>query len=65
MIWSVVGLLKRAVRMNFDGVPTEINVSEIKNELIAIPGVVDIHHIHVWSLSTKENALTAHVVMEA
>lgn len=64
MIWSVVGLLKRAVRMNFDGVPTELHVSEIKKELLAIPGVADIHHIHVWSLSTTENAMTAHVIVK-
>ena len=27
-------------------------------------GVIDVHHIHVWALSTTENALTAHLVID-
>jgi cobalt-zinc-cadmium efflux system protein len=63
MIVSVVSLLKKGIRMNFDGVPAEIDVEEMKNELLKIEGVQDIHHIHIWSLSTTENALTAHITM--
>lgn len=64
MIWGVMDLLKTSVRMNFDGVPAGMNVSEIRKELLGIPGVEDIHDLHVWSLSTTENAMTAHVVIE-
>lgn len=49
--------------MNLDGVPKNIDVNEIKKELLRIPGVADIHHTHVWSLSTTENAMTVHVVI--
>lgn len=63
MIWGVMDLLKTSVRMNFDGVPAGMNVSEIRKELLGIPGVEDIHDLHVWSLSTTENAMTAHVVI--
>ena len=64
MILSVVSLLKQSIRMNFDGVPMDIDIEEIKNELIEIDGIVDIHHIHIWSLSTTENAFTAHIVLQ-
>lgn len=63
MIWGVMDLLKTSVRMNFDGVPAGMDVSEIRKELLGIPGVEDIHDLHVWSLSTTENAMTAHVVI--
>lgn len=63
MIWGVMDLLKTSVRMNFDGVPAGMSVSEIRKELLGIPGVEDIHDLHVWSLSTTENAMTAHVVI--
>lgn len=37
MIWSVIGILKQSIRMNFDGVPMGIDISEIKDELMQIP----------------------------
>jgi len=64
MIMSVINLLKQSIRMNFDGVPMNTDVEEITEELREIDGIIDIHHIHIWSLSTTENALTAHIVLE-
>ena len=58
--WS---LLKDSLRLEMDGVPKEMNLTKIKNELLKAKGVVDIHHMHVWALSTTENALTAHLVI--
>lgn len=60
---SVISLLKQSIRMNFDGVPMNIDIEEIAEELREIDGIIDIHHIHIWSLSTTENALTAHIVL--
>lgn len=64
MIMSVISLLKRSIRMNFDGVPMNIDIEEITEELREIDGITDVHHIHIWSLSTTENALTAHIVLK-
>jgi cobalt-zinc-cadmium efflux system protein len=47
-----------------DGVPKEMDLGKIKQELIKAKGVVDVHHMHVWALSTTENALTAHLVID-
>jgi cobalt-zinc-cadmium efflux system protein len=58
--WS---LLKHSLRLEMDGVPAEIKVEEIKTELLKAKGVVDVHHLHVWALSTTETALTAHIVV--
>jgi len=58
--WS---LLKDSLRLEMDGVPKEMDVAKIKAELLKAKGVVDIHHMHVWALSTTENALTAHLVI--
>jgi cobalt-zinc-cadmium efflux system protein len=58
--WS---LLKDSLRLEMDGVPKEMNLEKIKSELIKAKGVIDIHHMHVWALSTTENALTAHLVI--
>jgi cobalt-zinc-cadmium efflux system protein len=56
-------LLKDSLRLEMDGVPKAINLEKIKNELLKAKGVVDVHHMHVWALSTTENALTAHLVI--
>lgn len=59
--WS---LLSDSLRLEMDGVPKAMDVEKIKAELIKAKGVVDVHHIHVWALSTTENALTAHLVID-
>ncbi|RFZ85890.1 cation transporter [Mucilaginibacter terrenus] len=59
--WS---LLKDSLRLEMDGVPKEMDLAKIKAELKKAKGVVDVHHMHVWALSTTENALTAHLVMK-
>jgi cobalt-zinc-cadmium efflux system protein len=57
-------LLKASLRLEMDGVPKEMDLKKIKAELMKANGVVDIHHMHVWALSTTENALTAHLVVK-
>jgi cobalt-zinc-cadmium efflux system protein len=59
--WS---LLSDSLRLEMDGVPKAMDVEKIKLELMKAKGVVDVHHIHVWALSTTENALTAHLVID-
>src|SRR6195952_4600532 len=59
--WS---LLSDSLRLEMDGVPKEIDVKKIKAELMKAKGVTDVHHVHVWALSTTENALTAHLVID-
>ena len=59
--WS---LLKDSLRLEMDGVPKEMDLAKIKAELLKGKGVVNVHHMHVWALSTTENALTAHLVID-
>ena len=56
--WS---LLTDSFRLSVDAVPPEIDMSEIKQVIINQENITDVHHIHIWALSTTENALTAHV----
>ena len=43
--------------------PVGIRIDEVEKTMEAVPGVKAVHHIHVWAISTTENALTAHVVL--
>lgn len=51
------------MRLSLDGVPDDIHLDKVKATLVKIPEVKDVHHIHVWAISTVENALTAHLVL--
>lgn len=58
------GLLRDSFRMTIDAVPAGIELDAIKKVILRVPHVNGVHHVHVWSLSTTENALTAHVVID-
>ena len=60
--WSGLKLLRDALRIALDAVPRGIELAEVEGLLLNLPGVADVHHLHVWALSTSQNALTAHVV---
>lgn len=61
---STWGLLRDSFKMTIDAVPAGIELDAIKKVITSVPHVVHVHHVHVWPLSTTENALTAHVVIE-
>lgn len=55
-------LLKDSVNLAVDAVPKDINPGDVADKLQALPGVESAHHLHIWALSTTENALTVHLV---
>ena len=57
-------LLSESLRLSIDAVPESIDPDEIIGEMKEVAGVKDIHHLHIWPISTTEVALTAHVVLE-
>jgi len=56
-------LLRDSLRLSLDAVPTGISIENIREVALKIKGVKDLHHIHIWAISTTENALTAHLVL--
>jgi cobalt-zinc-cadmium efflux system protein len=59
--WS---LLKDSLRLSMDGVPPGIDLDKVREAALHTKGIKDIHHIHIWAMSTTTNALTAHIVIE-
>ncbi len=60
---STWNLLKVSLRLSLDGVPDDISVEDIKATALQVDGIDNINHIHVWAISTTENALTAHILI--
>lgn len=65
ILFSTWGLLRESLRLSLDAVPKDINLEEVKRTALKINGIIDIHHIHVWAMSTTQNALTAHLVVSS
>lgn len=60
---STWNLLHDSIRLSLDGVPVNIDVKEVHQTIEETPGVEGLHHLHIWAISTTENALTAHLVV--
>jgi len=58
--WS---LLRESVQLSMAAVPQGVDADAVRDYLGKQPGVKEVHDLHIWALSTTENALTAHVVM--
>ena len=63
IIWGTWGLLRDSVTMSLNAVPSGLELQEVGAFLSAAAGVQGIHDLHIWSMSTTETALTAHLVM--
>ena len=59
---STWGLLKDSIDLSIDAVPQGIDLNEVKAYLLGLSNVTDLHDLHIWALSTTENALTVHLV---
>ncbi len=55
-------LLREAMNLALDAVPARIAPAAVRAWLAALPGVAEVHDLHIWALSTTEVALTAHLV---
>jgi len=63
IFYSTWKLFKDSLSLTLDGVPHGINIAEVTSEIKEIDGVIDIHHLHVWAMSTSQNAMTAHIII--
>lgn len=64
IVHSTWSLLRDSIRMSLDGVPSNIEVSDIIEDIKEVEGVKDVHHVHIWGISSTNNAITAHVVLK-
>jgi cobalt-zinc-cadmium efflux system protein len=63
MFHSAYVLLRASGRIFMEAAPEDVDPNEIGEALLAIPGVVEIHDLHVWEVSSGFPALSAHVLV--
>ena len=64
ILTSTWQLLTDSIRLALDGVPRNVDIKRVQEAILEYDEVCSIHHIHIWALSSSENALTAHVVVQ-
>jgi cobalt-zinc-cadmium efflux system protein len=60
--WSTWGLARDSVNLALDAVPAGIDPLEVGAMLRGLEGVVEVHDLHIWGMSTTDVALTAHLI---
>ncbi|HVA24654.1 MAG TPA: cation diffusion facilitator family transporter [Chloroflexota bacterium] len=59
--WRIIG---QAVRILMEAAPSSLNIAEMVRQILQVPGIRDVHDLHVWSISNDMTALSCHVLME-
>ena len=63
VLWGAVGLVRESIHILSDAVPKHIPVDKVIEAIKKIPGVADVHDIHIWTLTSGVHALSAHVLI--
>jgi cobalt-zinc-cadmium efflux system protein len=63
VLFATYGVLKQSLDLALDAVPQGIDATGVRAFLASVPGVLEVHDLHIWAMSTTEAVLTAHLVM--
>lgn len=64
ILWNAWGILRQTIHILLESTPENINVEEMLAALRNVDGVLDVHDLHVWSITENMRVLSAHVVTE-
>ncbi len=63
ILWSSLDVLKEATMIFMEAVPRRIDFDKVARAIAAHPGICEVHHLHIWSLSSTQVALSCHIVL--
>ena len=61
ILWSSYGIVRETLHILLEGTPRSVSMAEIRQAMQGVPGVVDVHDLHIWSLTSQSHALASHV----
>lgn len=64
LLWASWGIIRDTLNIFLEASPSDINPDDIKKRIGALKGISHVHHIHIWTLTSGKNLLTAHVMIE-
>jgi len=64
IVWSAWGIIKDSLNILLEGLPKGLKLSEVTSQMSQVPGVIDVHDLHIWTLGSQAHALSCHVLIE-
>jgi cobalt-zinc-cadmium efflux system protein len=61
VLWSSIGILRESTHILLEGLPREMRLPEVARTILAVPGVQEVHDIHIWTLGPGHHALSCHL----
>jgi cobalt-zinc-cadmium efflux system protein len=61
VVWSSIGILRESTHILLEGLPREMRLPEVARAILEVPGVQEVHDIHIWTLGAADHALSCHV----
>ena len=62
IIWGSIRLIRESTNVLLEGTPAHINLAAVEDAILATRGVADVHDLHVWTITSGREALSAHVI---
>jgi cobalt-zinc-cadmium efflux system protein len=63
ILWSSWGVLREAVNLLLEGTPAGIDPDDVTRAILAVDGILGVHHLHIWGLGAARRALSAHIIV--
>jgi cobalt-zinc-cadmium efflux system protein len=63
VLWSSVSIVRESLNILLEGAPSGMELQAIDAELRAVPGVLDVHDLHIWSIGSDTHALSSHITI--
>ena len=64
ILWNAWGILRQTIHILLESTPANVNMNSLLNDLRKVEGVLDVHDLHVWSISENLRVLSAHIVTQ-
>lgn len=64
ILWSSVGIVRETLHILLEGTPRSLNLADVRSAMQKIEGVINVHDLHVWSLTSQSHALASHVQVQ-
>jgi len=64
ILWSSAGIVRETLNILLEGTPRNVDLTQIRTGMEAVPGVLNVHDLHCWSLGSQSRALACHVTID-
>jgi cobalt-zinc-cadmium efflux system protein len=61
IVWTALGVITESTNILLESLPKGMNLERVANAMLEVPGVREVHDVHIWSLGTESHALSCHI----